>query len=536
MLIQISCEKLIQKTIKFHNGLNPIIGDNVASNSIGKSIMLMIIDFVFGGSSYIEKNRDVIENIGDHSFNFIFRFDGENYFFSRNTRCHSVVSRCNEQFEVIECITLSQFNRFLQGKYNCVFEDTTFREIIGRYFRIYGKENLNEKKPIQYFDKEKYSQSIINLLKLFDRYKEISHIDYQFENEQKKKDAMKLAMNVDLIPSISKREYVNNKRVIADLEGQILKIKEAVKSTVDTKAVISSDIIQLKEKKSNLIVIFNVLKGRLRRIESNIDKQAGPTPQELERLKVFFPDLNIDKITEVEEFHRAITTNLNEELNKAKKEIELELASIDNAIQAINSEIEKKLLIDDAPSVAVDSLIDLSRQMNFYQEVNRYYEKDVEIKDNVKILGQSRKEIKSRILSDLSRSINSRMAEIHSVIYPEERRPPNLTLSLANYRFDTFDDTGTGTAFANLIAFDLSLLGLTQLPALAHDLPLLKNIENFAFSNIVKLYTGFQKQIFIAIDKLNSYDEETEKTLRALAVLELSKDKVLFGVDWKTVG
>lgn len=249
MLIQISCEKLIQKTIKFHNGLNPIIGDNVASNSIGKSIMLMIIDFVFGGSSYIEKNRDVIENIGDHSFNFIFRFDGENYFFSRNTRCHSVVSRCNEQFEVIECITLSQFNRFLQGKYNCVFEDTTFREIIGRYFRIYGKENLNEKKPIQYFDKEKYSQSIINLLKLFDRYKEISHIDYQFEIEQKKKDAMKLAMNVDLIPSISKREYVNNKRVIADLEGQILKIKEAVKSTVDTKAVISSDIIQLKEKK-----------------------------------------------------------------------------------------------------------------------------------------------------------------------------------------------------------------------------------------------------------------------------------------------
>ena len=128
------------------------------------------------------------------------------------------------------------------------------------------------------------------------------------------------------------------------------------------------------------------------------------------------------------------------------------------------------------------------------------------------------------------------MAEIHSVIYPEERRPPNLILSLANYRFDTFDDTGTGTAFANLITFDLSLLGLTQLPALAHDLPLLKNIENFAFSNIVKLYTGFQKQIFIAIDKLNSYDEETEKTLRALAVLELSKDKVLFGVDWKTVG
>ncbi len=181
MLVQINCNKLVQKTINFHSGLNPVIGDDVATNSVGKSIMLMIIDFVFGGKGYVTKKRDVFENIGDHTFNFIFEFGKEKFFFSRSTSNYTVVTICNEKFENIEHITLAQYNNFLQGKYNCSFEDTTFREIIGRYFRIYGKENLNEKKPIQYFDKEPYKQSLIAILKLFDRYKDVNQLNSHVE-------------------------------------------------------------------------------------------------------------------------------------------------------------------------------------------------------------------------------------------------------------------------------------------------------------------------------------------------------------------
>lgn len=537
MLIQINCNKFIQKTINFHSGLNPIVGDDVATNSIGKSIMLMIIDFVFGGSDYVTQKRDVFENIGEHSFNFIFEFDNIKHFFHRDTSNYSIVAICNNEFEPIEYITLMQYNSFLQGKYKCVFEDTTFREIIGRYFRIYGKENLNEKKPIQYFDKEPYRQSLAALLKIFDRYKDVKQLDIHVEREQIKKHAMKSAMDVALIPRLSKLEYVSNKNTISDIEGKIRKLREeTIKSTIDAKAIISGEIIRLKEEKSNLVIRLNVLRRRLKRIEANIEKQSGPKLKELEKLKQFFPNIDIEKISEVEAFHISIVSNLNEELRKAKNDIGIEIATLETAIQATNEEIEEKLSIKDIPTLAVDSLIDLTKQLNSYQHANKYYEQDIEIKDTLKTLGQNLKEIKSRTLSDISSAINRRMAEIHLVIYPDERRPPSLTLSLTNYRFDTFDDTGTGTAFANLIAFDLSILGLTRLPALAHDLPLLKNIENRAFSNIVKLYTGFQKQIFIAIDKLGSYDKETEKTLRELAVLELSKDRLLFDVNWKTVG
>ena len=54
MLIEICCDKFmdggeVRPPIKFEKGLNTILGASRASNSIGKSTFLMVIDFVFGG-------------------------------------------------------------------------------------------------------------------------------------------------------------------------------------------------------------------------------------------------------------------------------------------------------------------------------------------------------------------------------------------------------------------------------------------------------------------------------------------------------
>ena len=85
---------------------------------------------------------------------------------------------------------------------------------------------------------------------------------------------------------------------------------------------------------------------------------------------------------------------------------------------------------------------------------------------------------------------------------------------------------------ANLITFDIALLELTCLPALVHDLPLMKNIENNALENIVEIYNKSNKQIFIAIDKVNSYKKETGKLISDRTVLQLAKNKILFIKNW----
>ena len=72
------------------------------------------------------------------------------------------------------------------------------------------------------------------------------------------------------------------------------------------------------------------------------------------------------------------------------------------------------------------------------------------------------------------------------------------------------------------------------MPAIAHDLPLLKNIENAAMENIISIYSRSKKQIFIAIDKLSSYDKKAAQIINRDKVLELSKDKLLFIKNWKS--
>jgi uncharacterized protein YydD (DUF2326 family) len=74
MLTEINCDKFIESPIVFKNGLNSILGDNYSTNSIGKSTLLMIIDFVFGGNTFIESNSGAINQLGHLTFKFKFEF------------------------------------------------------------------------------------------------------------------------------------------------------------------------------------------------------------------------------------------------------------------------------------------------------------------------------------------------------------------------------------------------------------------------------------------------------------------------------
>lgn len=79
-----------KKPLKFSYGLNLINGDKYASNSIGKSTFLMILDFIFGGTDYLTHNQDVVKEMGHHVFEFSFLFNGENYYFKRGTENNKI--------------------------------------------------------------------------------------------------------------------------------------------------------------------------------------------------------------------------------------------------------------------------------------------------------------------------------------------------------------------------------------------------------------------------------------------------------------
>lgn len=169
MLHEIYCEQFHQKRIVFNPGLSVVLGTNAGDNSIGKSTFLLIIDYVFGGSTYAG-TTDIIENVGSHDIYFSFIFGEEIFKFCRNSINAHTVWKCNDSYEKVEEIGLNDYCKWLDSKYAISLPELSFRDAVGRYIRVYGKNNCDERHPLHYQATEKAEKACTALLKLFDAY------------------------------------------------------------------------------------------------------------------------------------------------------------------------------------------------------------------------------------------------------------------------------------------------------------------------------------------------------------------------------
>ena len=171
--------------IRFKEGLNVVLGKEDGTNSIGKSSALLAIDFVFGGNTYIAS--DGVKHIGDHTIFFTFKFDGKEYYFARNTASPEGIQVCSKGYEVTGNVkTRQEFVDWLKEKYKMDFPGLSFRSTLSSFFRIYGKDNTNERKPLYGIPGDGMQKSIDRMVKLFDRYRDIEDYTSRLEEQKKK--------------------------------------------------------------------------------------------------------------------------------------------------------------------------------------------------------------------------------------------------------------------------------------------------------------------------------------------------------------
>lgn len=90
------------------------------------------------------------------------------------------------------------------------------------------------------------------------------------------------------------------------------------------------------------------------------------------------------------------------------------------------------------------------------------------------------------------------------------------------YRFETLDDTGTGSNYKRMAILDLAVLNLIALPAIAHDSQILKNISDGSIDGIMQILADSKKQISIVFDKQDAYIAETRKIVADNKALKFS--------------
>lgn len=533
MLKQIRCDKLINKVIDFHPSLNVILGDNNATNSIGKTTMLMIIDFIFGGNSYIAKNSDVIDNIGHHKFDFEFQFGDNNYYFARTTDDYLTITICDENYKKIKEISLDEYKKFLSEKYDNDFLGTTFRSVVGNYSRIWGKNNYEVEKPLKQQNSNSET-SIINIIKLFNKYKSIESLEKQIQVIDDKKKAINKAVNNNLIPSITKSQYHKNLLELEEIDKKVNKIKkEMVDINLDINAIMSEEVLELKNQKSQLLLKRNQIANKIKRINLNLNSDDIKVNTKIGKLIEFFPNINKEKLNEINDFHKNMSSSLKNNLKEERESLELFLKILDDDIMKVDLSIEQKSKLKNIPQYGIDRLTDLLTKKNNLSQMNEYYEKKQTTLEELASINGSLKEVKSKVIAEITKSINIEMYNYFNIIYDDKRQSPTFSMDLQTYSLKKYNDTGTGSSYVNLIAFDLAIFKLTKLPFLIHDSILFKNVQVTAFDNLVKIYKSFGRQSFIAIDEINRFSKDTINNLRESKIIELDETHLLFNKNWK---
>ena len=527
---------LVRPKIEFKEGLNVVLGKEDGENSIGKSSALLAIDFVFGGGTYVVS--DGVKHIGHHTVFFAFEFDGKRYYFARNTETSTDIHVCDSVYDLTgEVWQKADYTNWLMKKYHVDFPGLMFRETISSFFRVYGKENLDERKPLYGNPGDNMQKSIVRLVKLFNRYEEIESYQRTRDAQKDKLSAYREARKHRFVSDLvgGKEKYEEN---LAAIHGLQIELDNLTSEEVETHT--EEDIeknrmkSQLRDKKLRIETAIEAKQRRLRLLNVSLEYGLYPTEADLSELQEFFPEANIRKIYEVEAYHRKLATILNEQFEAEKGEVQLEIDSLDAQVEAVQKEINDLGIVGNISKEFLDKHAEIKGKIDALTQQNSAYLLQKDLQDAKKKAEDALKKAISDILFDIGQEINNQMKSYNDSLFAEPRKAPRLDfIDYNSYRFETPDDTGTGSNYKGLVVYDLSILKLTALPAIAHDSLILKNISDGSIDGIMKIYAQSKKQIFIAFDKQGAYMPDTRKILIDNTVLQLSDNNCeLYGQSW----
>ena len=542
MLKKISCELFKvngqkREPIRFHKGLNIILGGGTGVNSIGKSTMLLIIDFVFGGNTYL--SSDAVKQLGNHNIEFVFEFDGIDYRFVRSTAQANSIFRVDENDNILNEIDLQDFTDWLCKKYKMDLPGLKFRNTLSRFFRIYGKKNYDEFRPLQDTGQSENQEKAIRvLIALYNQYAEIEAFEQQLKTAEARIDAFRQARRYQFIPSAvdGMKKYEENIQIISELKRKKTELELSGNQSF------SEEEVKKAEQTNEVRMAIQDARRKLRHKENdlhlislNLTQGVYPTEADLKNLQEFFPEANLAKILDVERFHNKIQAILHDELEAEQEKIKEEIQPLREVIENLQKELENI-----QPSMAfsqefLNTYTELDRRIHKLEDENEAFETRNRLQNEKKQASDRLKSQTGMVLNEINSKVNSSMAEISDVVSQGLDNPPVLNIKEYNsYTFETPKDTGTGTNFKGMLIYDLATLRNTVLPAMAHDSLLFVNISYETVERILQQYASeTDKQIFIAFDRADSYDREAQDIVKKNTVLKLDNDEeALFGWKW----
>lgn len=536
MLSKIICSLFNHGGISFNYGLNVILGDDNAKNSIGKSSALMVIDFAMGGMSLLDDKAGIIKSMGHHSYIFEFIFDDVVYYFKRSTSESNVVHVCNMHYKVIDEISIGDYTDKLKILYNLEHLKSSFRSLVSPFSRIWNKGALDPEQPFSGDVKESAGVAMGRLIDLFEYTEDIAEEKSTLDEYNERKKLISKSMNAQIIPKINKAQYKTNQKIITDNNDAIKALKQGFTGALSAyEALFDEELRKLHQQKNELGSQKNDVLIKIERINRDI---SGVTPRltaNIALIKEFFPNVDSERLEQVESFHQNITKIVQKELKKGLALYSENLLQINTKIVALENKIRTGLAAKGTPDDLFMRVFELKELADKAAEENSFYDKKVAIGRDALLSKERLEAIYFGIFLNIENALNIKLKNFNKVVYGPSRNASQLRIKNANsYNFISPEDTGTGKSYAGLVAFDLAMLSLTNLPFIIHDSVIYKNIEVPATGNIIRILASVKrKQIFLSFDEAAKFGAKVERLLRIHTVLKLSDNDLLYTKDWR---
>jgi hypothetical protein len=544
MLVEIQSDAFISNgqvrpPIVFTEGLNSVLGDEGANNSIGKTSLLFVVDFVFGGDDYA-RSDDIITNVGFHTVNFKFRFSEKEYHFSRNTKDSQVVRICDEHYVPIpsvEPLPITGFNDFLKEKYK-VSLDITWRNTISGFVRLHGRDNLEAKYPLKTYSTQSQREQVLRLFELFD-YCGILDLASEAATTEDKVDTIQSAQRYGMMSAATNTKQVTGN----DVKIQSLKsnLDEITSEQADPTILLEMDHnvtdrgMTLKKEIAIARRERTKLQSHYLRVSQGIDGDSFQISSDYSELKKFFPDVDVKSIQEIETFHQSLVVVLDAELEEAKADFEMKIEQVEQKIDSLLIELGTLGSAYSLPRPVLEKYAQISREIDYLTKQNELFDQTTILVEERRIASNRFKEVFDEARPEVQGRLNQKMEALNEIVGGKTTQAPVFVISNSgkSYKFKTPDDTGAGTGYKGMVVFDLSMLQLTQLPILLHDSNVLKQISDVRIEKILEQYQEAGKQVFIALDKQGSFSERAQQILNDTVVLRLSMDgNQLYGRPW----
>ena len=248
----------------------------------------------------------------------------------------------------------------------------------------------------------------------------------------------------------------------------------------------------------------------------------------------FFPNVNLRKLYEVEKYHQKLAVILDKQFAEERSAVTTQIAVLQEQLAQIKQQIADMGYIGDLSKEFLDRHAEIKGRIDALRAQNEAYRTLVDLQESKKIADRLLKEGIRHILTEIQDEVNAKMKAFNDSLFTDRRQAPHLVFHEYNsYTFETPDDTGTGSNYKGMVLYDLAVLNLTALPAIAHDSLILKNIGDGAVDGIMQIYAQSDKQVFIAFDKQSAYRPMTQQILEDNRVLQLSDNGCeLYGESW----